>query len=342
MNVLRRLDRPAAHDIPVQPADFLAALAGPCAIRVPGRDRGRLRAVTTLLHGNEPSGFLAIHRWLREARRPAVETLLIVANVAAALVPPGIGQRMLPGCKDLNRCFLGPFDSPEGVLAGEILETLRAARPEAVIDIHNNTGHNPPYGVGVEPSPEALQLTGLFGDRFVWSHLKLGALMEAIADLPSATIEVGRSGDPTANEVAYAGLSRFLGDEPLFGDQAGRPVQVLVMPMRVRLQPGARLAISDAAQPGVDLTIHADLDRHNFEVVGPDTPIGWTRASDCPLELIDETGQDRAADYFRIADGQLRTRLSMIPIMITTDPAAAETDCLFYIVRQRGEEDQER
>jgi len=330
---LRTLLRPQPADLPERPADFLRALGGPCVIRVPGRDRSRARAVTTLLHGNEPSGLIAIHRWLRDGTEPAVDALLVVANVAAALAPPGFGHRALPGHEDLNRCFLGPFESEEGRLAREILTELRDAKPEAVIDVHNNTGHNPPYGVGVEPTPQALHLAALFGHRFVWSHLKLGALVEAITDLPSVTVEVGRSGDPGADEVAHAGLTRFLGTERLF-EREPTPVQVLVMPMRVRLQPGARLAIADEPHPEADLTIQADLDRHNFEVVAPETLIGWTRSSRFPLELIDEAGADRAGEYFALEDGRIRTRLPMIPIMITTDVATAASDCLFYIVRE--------
>jgi hypothetical protein len=331
---LRALGRPGADDLPEDAAAFLTALGGPCAIRIPGRDHTRVRAVTTLLHGNEPSGLRAIHRWLREERTPAVDALLVVASVEAALVPPGFAHRMLPGRPDLNRCFLGPFDTPEARLAAEILGVLRDARPEAVIDVHNNTGHNPPYGVGVEPTPEALRLTGLFGDRFVWSHLRLGALMEATTDIASVTVEVGRSGDPAADAVAYAGLERFLHQDELFGPHAAAAPRVLVMPMRARLRPGATLEIADSPVPGAHLTIRTDLDRHNFELVAARTTIGWSDWHELPLELVDETGADRAADFFQLSNGLLRTRQPMIPIMITTDAAAAAGDCLFYIVRE--------
>ena len=334
MGALRTRPRPAGRDIPADPSEFLASLGGPCVIHVPGRDPGRVRAVTTLLHGNEPSGFRALHQWLREDAVPAVDTWLVFASIEAALAPPGFAHRMLPGRPDLNRCFLGPFETAEGRLAEDILRTLRDAHPEAVLDIHNNTGHNPPYGVGVEPTREALWLTGLFGTRFVWSHLQLGALMEAITDIPSVTIEVGRSGDPAADAVAHAGLGRFLELEHLFEPDAVEDPQILVMPMRARLRPGTSLEISDAPVLGTHLTIQADLDRHNFEVVAADTAIGWSDGDALPLELIDETGRDRATDFFQLSGGQLRTRRPMIPIMITTDVAAAAGDCLFYVVRE--------
>ena len=336
--ILRSLARADLGTIPPDPGAFLAALAGPCAIAVPGRDGARTRVVTTLLHGNEPSGFVGAHRWLREGRTPAVDTLLIIANVEAALAEPGFHYRMLPGRTDLNRCFKGPFDTADGALAREILDTVASVSPEALIDVHNNTGHNPPYGVGVEPTRAALQLVALFGDRYVWSHLSLGALMEVLPDFPAVTVEVGRSGDPRADDVAHAGLTEFLGRDRLFDAPDTPDVRVLLMPMRVCLRPGARLAISDetGAEPGgdADLTIFQDLDRHNFETVASGTPVGFVRGDEWPLTLIDEEGQDRAREWFAIDAGVLRTKRSMIPIMITTDPVAATSDCLFYVVRE--------
>lgn len=334
MSRLRHVEVAGARDVAADAESFLRELAGPTALHVRGRDRSRCRVVTTLLHGNEPSGLRAIHGWLRRGAVPAVDTLLVVANVEAALHPPGFAWRMLPGRRDLNRCFLGPFDDADGLLARDLLDSVRDAKPEAVIDLHNNTGHNPPYGVGLEPREPVLQLVSLFADRFVWSHLRLGALMEALADVPSATIEVGRSGDPAADAVAASGLARFLEREAVLRAGAQPLVQVLVMPMRAELRPGVRVAVADAPDADADLTLEADLDRHNFERVDAGSAIGWVREGVWPLELRDEEGRDRAADYFCVEAGRLVTRRELVPIMITTDPAVAAADCLFYVVRE--------
>ncbi|MCP5056286.1 MAG: succinylglutamate desuccinylase [bacterium] len=341
--VLQKIDRPSADGFPAEAESFLRKLGGPTAIHVKGKDRTRSRIVTTLLHGNEPSGTRAIHAWLRNGHQPAVDTVLIVANVEAALAGPGFAHRTLPGRRDLNRCFLGPWDDAEGHLAREILELTYEKKPEALIDLHNNTGHNPPYGVGVEPSPEALQLVTPFGNRFVWSHLTLGALMEAVRDIPSATIEVGRTGDPAADAVALRGLTRFLEDDRVIEPGLRPDVQVLTTPMRVCIRPGASLAVVDAdrgKQESADLTILADLDRHNFESVEVGTKLGYVRGEAWPLELLDEDGRDRASFYFSLQDGVLRTRRPIIPIMITTDPGIATSDCLFYVVRELSSPDE--
>ena len=329
--LLRHLSREEV-ELPDDPDDFLRALGGPAAIRVPGRDRSRSRAVTTLLHGNEPSGFRAVHGWLRSGAEPAVDAVIVVANVAAALAAPPL--RTLPGHRDLNRCFLGPWDDREGRLAHEILDLLSATDPEAVVDLHNNSGHNPAYGVGVDAGVAALQVVSLFADRFVLSHLQLGALMEALAGRPCATVEVGRAGDPAADGIARSGLGRFLERERILDPDWKPLVQVLQMPMRAELRGDLRLVVADTPHGDADLTLRADLDRHNFECVEKGALLGWCADERLPLRLVAEDGADRARDYFVLSAGELRAAQPFVPIMITTDPAIAAQDCLFYVVKE--------
>lgn len=328
--LVRELTSPDA--IPDNPLVFLESLRGATAWRVAGRDRNRSRVVTTLLHGNEPSGLLAVHSWLRAGIQPAVDTLCVVANVEAARLHPVFTNRSVPSRRDLNRCFLGPFDDVEGQLAHAILDLVADAQPEALIDLHNNTGHNPAYSVGLKPTPETLALTALFGSRFVWSHLQLGALIEAIAICPALTIEVGKSGEAEADRVAREGLGRFLEGESLFDLPTPPSVQVLTMPMRAQLEPGRRLVMAQKPDPSADLTMPDDLDRHNFETVAVGAHIGWVTGEGCPLRLVDEAGHDRASEYFERQGDALVARRTFMPIMITVDAAIASSDCLFYVV----------
>ncbi|MEZ5100140.1 MAG: hypothetical protein R3C15_10160 [Thermoleophilia bacterium] len=144
---LRLLDAPDPGSVPADEAGLLRLLGGPAALRLPGVDRARCRVLVTLLHGNEPSGLRAVHAWLREGRTPATDVLVVLGGVDAALAPPCLTRRELPGGVDLNRCFGdAPAPGPAGELAHAILGLVRDARPEALVDVHNNTGHNPPTG----------------------------------------------------------------------------------------------------------------------------------------------------------------------------------------------------
>ena len=314
---------------------FLRSLGGPTAIALAGRDRTRRRAVVTLLHGNEPSGMRAVRACLTAEIVPATDVLIVIGNVAAGLEV----QRSCSGGRDLNRCFLPPYEGPDGSVAEQILEAIGERRCEAVIDLHNNTGHNPAYGVGIDDRPERIGLVAPFGRRFVVSDLVLGSLMEAIdPDLPAATVECGRAGDPGADEVARRGLQRFLRSDDVVGDARGRAgeIEILDRPARVCLRSEMGLAFAERRRPGAGLTMALDIDRHNFERVPAGELVGWLDPeSPWPLYTVDSRGRDFSQDLFARDGDELRTRVPLVPIMMTTDPAIARQDCLFYCVHPR-------
>lgn len=317
----------------VVPADadaFLAGLRAPTIVHVAGRDRSRARVVAGSLHGNEPSGLRAIHRVLADRIEPAVDTWFFLGAVEAAQAPPGFAHRMLPGRRDLNRCFRPPFDDRDGAIAQAALMRLRAVAPELVVDLHNNTGHNPAYAVGPSTDGAYLGLTALFARTFVHSRLSLGTFSEAFADLaPSVAIECGRAGDPAADATAHAGLLRLLRLEHPGALVVSEPLAILVDPMRVQLQPWASLAFATAPVADAQLTLVPDVDRHNFQTLAPGTALGWLQGP-WPLLAIDEHGRERAHELLLDDGGVLRTRTTIVPMMATTDVAAARGDCLFY------------
>ncbi|MEN8180949.1 MAG: succinylglutamate desuccinylase/aspartoacylase family protein [Myxococcota bacterium] len=335
---VRRVEGLDRGTLPDCVEEFLGLLGGPVWIRVAGRDPARTRVVATLVHGNEPSGVRAVLAWLRGGTVPPTNVVFFLGAVHAALHPPGFFHRMLPGARDLNRCFAGPFEGPEGEIAAEVLEQLRAEPPEALVDLHNNTGHSPPYGVGTGVSALQLGLASLFATRYVNTDLRLGAFAEVASEITTAvTIECGRAGDPAADAVARRGLERLLAAadlEPLA--RGDGPVALLQHPLRVSLRGGARVAYGAAPVPGFDLTLDLDVDRHNFERLEAGAALGWLpRGSSWPLEAHDAEGRDRSREFFGSDDGRLRTLRPVVPVMVTIEARIAELDCLFYPSRDR-------
>jgi hypothetical protein len=333
-------EAPRGGAVPATVEAFLRWLGGPTVLRVAGRDRSRARGLATLLHGNEPSGLRALRAWLASDAVPAVDLVCFVGAVEAALEPPGFAFRMLPGRRDLNRCFAPPFAGAEGEVAGDALRLLREAGCDALLDLHNNTGHNPAYGVACAADAACLNLTALFGERLIASDLVLGTLTEAAArDFPSVAIECGRAGDPAADATALAGLARYAALEAVEARRVLAPhMTVLEAPIRVTALPRVRLAFGEGPVAGADLTLAGDIDRHNFELLLPGVPVGWLGAPGrWPIAARGADGADVSRDFFAIRDGLLATRRAAVPIMMTTDPAVAASDCLFYLVRPREE-----
>ncbi len=338
-DALRLIEDARARPIPETPGEWLRELGGPTLLRVPGGDGTRCRAVSTLLHGNEPSGLRAAHAWLASGAEPAVDLWIFVGAVEAALLPPGFAHRMAPGSRDLNRAFRAPFEEAAGALASALLEQLEALRPEALVDLHNNTGENPPYGVGPHAGIAELNLVGHFATRYVHSDLRLGALIEATAErFPSVVVECGRAGDPAADRVARAGLERYAQRERLERERL-EPARMalLVEPVRVRIADGCKLVFAPVRVPEADLTIPPDVERHNFTTLRAGETFGWLGASGAwPIEAHAADGREVSHELFTERDDALAARRPVVPIMITSDPRVAAQDCLFYLVRPGG------
>ena len=335
---LPSLQEPEASRTPADLDRWLESLHDLTWIRLRGRDASRRRIVSTLLHGNEPSGLRALHRWLLLGREPATETWILIGAVRAARSHPGLTRRFLPEDGDLNRVWRPPYETERQKRVEALLMHLAASGAEALLDLHNNTGHNPAYGVGPSEDPRALDLVALFGRYFVHSPLQMGTLVEATAPyFPSVTIECGRSGDPAADRIAFRGLERFLALERL-DELTGLSALVCRLgdPVRVTLRPDAALRFEPEPCPHADLTLDPEIDRHNFQLLEPGTRLGWLRTDALPLCAHGADGRDRAPDLFQVSAGELRVARAWMPVMMTTDPTAATSDCLFYAVKPRG------
>jgi hypothetical protein len=334
-----------APDLSGSEQEALGRLGGATWWVVPGADRSRCRVVTTLLHGNEPSGFRAFRHWVAGGATPAVDVAICLCSVEAALGPPLFAHRALPGVRDANRCFAAPLDDDAGRRAGRLLELIERFRPEAVVDLHNNTGHSPAYGVGPRADTFHLGLTSLFADRFMHTDIQLGTLVEATEHIaPSIVIECGRAGDPLADATALAGLERFLLMDRL-EDASARAagVEVLQHPLRVVLAPWASLAFGDAPQGDVSVTIRRDVDRHNFSPMRAGETLGWiSRDEPWPFEALGAAGDDRSRDLLALEGREVRTRREIVPVMMTTSPDIAKSDCLFYALERAGDRPSDR
>lgn len=333
------LHNPAESDLAQAPEALLSRYGGPVCIKVDGEDGSRCRALVTLLHGNEPSGLHAVWHWLRGGERPAVNLLLVIASVTAALCEPAFSHRMLPRARDLNRCFRAPFDDEQGRLAQEILTLLELHAPEAVVDMHNTSGRGPDFAVVAFDDPRHDAIAALFTRRLVVCSLNLGALMERSSDTcPIVTVEVGGREDPGANMIALAGLQRFAQAVDVL-PQRDRASELdrLHAPLRLELRAGVTLTYADAPQRGHDVTLNPVIEHHNFGTVTVDMPLGWTEADPTQLfQARDAAGLCAVRQLVQVIDGVLYPAQPLILFMITTHTGIAESDCLFYAVSAHG------
>ena len=333
------IKNPLATDIGNNVEEFLRSLAGPTCFFLEGEDDTRTRALVTLLHGNEPSGAMALFRWLKSCERPAVNVVCIIASVAAALEPPLFSHRMLPRARDLNRCFRPPFDDAQGALAEEILEILHMHHPEAVSDMHNTSGSGPSFGVCTHMDRQHDALVSLFTQRLIVSNLGLGALMEISEhSYPTVTVEVGGRLDDDAHELAYEGMVRYFQARTVLAhEETDWGLELLRDPIRLELLDHVTLTYADEPSANYDITLKTDIEHHNFGGVSPDTLLGWASGPERSLfTALDVGGRCAVTRLVRIKDGELYPAQPLKLFMITNNAAIAYSDCLFYAVADDG------
>ena len=329
---------PAPGSLGADAVSFIEQLGGPTCLVIPGVDRGRSRMVVTLLHGNEPSGVMALYHWLSDEQRvvPAVDVYCVIMNVAAALTNPLFSHRQLPGLRDLNRCFCPPYNDAPGLLAKALIDLIDEVRPEALVDIHNTSGAGPSFGVAVYFDRRHDALVSYFTERLIITDLRLGALMElSEQQVPSVTIECGGSYDASSHHIAYEGLLRLLREDTLFTDSGAEwPIEVLHNPVRLELHDSLEIAYAEQRQLAADLSLRVDIEHLNFGAVEPSTLLGWmSPAAWQKITVVNSRGENLRDEYLRVEDGCLfpATRLKLF--MITSNPVIAKSDCLLYAVK---------
>jgi len=313
--------------------ELYTILPGPTLLHLPGA-RPEPLFVSTLLHGNETSGLVALQALLRKHRGRELPRALsvFIGNVAAARS----GLRRLDGQPDYNRVWPGGEDqrSPEAAIARDVLEAMRPLRPFASIDIHTTTGRNPHYSCSNQLDPRFLYLASLFSRIVVYSIRPDGVLTNAFAEIcPAITIECGPAGERAGAELALGLLERGLAlaelpDAPLPEKDIDlyHTVATVTVPEMVSFGFGVEHA---------DLSFREDLDLFNFREIPAGTPLARLRAG-APARLVvaNEWGQDVTSEFLVETDGELCTRRALTPSLITLDERIIRQDCLGYFMER--------
>jgi len=327
---------PRIEEIGVNFLTFLGLLDGPVHIHITGNNSNRCRAVSTLLHGNEPSGLVAIFNTIKQGVTPAVDMHYFILSVAAASKSPGFFYRMLPGHKDQNRCFAPPFDaSQQDQLALELLQKLVELNPECLIDIHNTSGSSPSFGVTTFMDSKHNALVSLFTHRIIVTDLSLGSLMEISESiLPAVTIECGGAADEESSVLATEGLIKYLTfDDVLTEGHSDLLLEHFENPVRLELKQGASIAYGDSHSVSHSVTLRADIENQNFGYVDSSYRLGFLSGELSELLSVkDSEGIERLDEFFRVKDGELFPAKTLKLFMVTTNPEIAKNDCLFYLV----------
>jgi hypothetical protein len=333
--MIKLVKNPPPDQIGENIESFLDILGGPTCIVMDGYDNSRTRVFVTLLHGNEPSGVMALFRWIKENRKPSVRIVCIIASVKTAIQPPLFHYRTLPGSRDLNRCFQSPFTDEQGKLAENILNIIHQYKPEAVIDMHNTSGAGPAFGVATHRDSNHEELAMLFSNKLVITHLKLGALMDISEHYyPTITIEAGGRLDQQAHDTAWRGMVKFFTEDNIINHNNTHTVETLIEPIRVEVVDGTSLVYAKTHNTEFDVTLKDNLDQLNFHFIDSNQQLGWVnRGGLNNFTIKDYKNKTQTDDWLRIENSKLYPAQNVRFFMITTNPVIGIDDCLFYGVK---------
>ncbi|WP_448565297.1 hypothetical protein [Thalassotalea ganghwensis] len=315
---------------------FLLSLSTMTVIDVTGKETNKWRVIATLLHGNEPSGLIALHRWLTNKDSfsiPQTNIRFIICSVEAASKFPLFSHRYLPDGLDINRCFNNDSNQGYFLRANIIKKLIREVSPELVIDMHNTSGSSPAFAVSPVITPEILALSAFFCKTIILSGIQLGALMEQNFGCPIVTIECGGAQDEQAHEAAFQGICQLLECEDIHRCHPKPILDIVYQPLRLKIKPNVDLwfVAHDEGETGVSLL--KNIEQFNFGNIYKDQMLGWLDDKGLAnLTLRNANNEDVINEFFTLRDNQLICRKDMKIFMATTKKEIATNDCLFYLV----------
>lgn len=308
-------------------------LGGPTLMHLSGR-RAEPLFVTVLAHGNESTGFYALQGLLKKYRDQEMPRALsvFIGNVAAA----SQGMRFLDGQSDYNRVWPGTEqqDAPEARMMQQVVDSMRARKAFASIDVHNNTGMNPHYGCINRIDNQFLHLASLFSRTVVYFIRPTGVQSMAMSGVcPAVTIECGKPDQDygMAHARDYMDACLHLAELPEH-PVASHDVDLFHTVATVKVPEAVSFGFGDES---ADLQLVGNIDHLNFRELPAGTGLGRVRAgADVWLDVTDDNKQSAYARYFSVEEGMLVTVRPLMPSMFTLDERIIRQDCLGYLMER--------
>lgn len=271
--------------------------------------------VSTLLHGNETSGWDAVRRFVSDY--PEASLILFIGNVLAAAQE----MRHLPNEVDFNRIWQ---QQPWHACLSELLETYQ---PWCGIDIHNNSGPNPHYSVVTDHNASTLALATLFSNKVIFTDHTLDILAHAVSfHCPALTIETGTVEDPTSEQRAYDFLECL------------NTIRHVPTSLQCDLESYATVGIVKVEHENGSLDnfprFDESLKRKSFETLPAGSPFINKLPSGWQVNVLDPAHDlDLTHDFLEFRDQSAFLKRDVVMSMFTHKPLLAIQDCVCYFLK---------
>lgn len=313
-------------------------LSGPTLIHLPGIETRPL-FISVLLHGNETTGWEAVKHYLQDYQntethsslKPLPRSLsLFIANVTAAREH----KRVLEGQLDYNRVW-NEHSSREGRMMNTILQQMKQRQVFSSLDIHNNTGKNPHYACINRKEHDFFQLAHLFSPTIVYFTKPDSVQSLAFSRLcPAVTIECGQPEQKHGVEHARNYIEKIMALKE-FNNQLLNAEDFDLYHTMAIIKVPKQFNISFNSTQSSDINFAADIDKLNFTALENGEQLAKIDPEqNIFLQAIDEQGHDVGKRYFNYDNGEITTKIPLMPSMLTTNEEIIRQDCLCYMMEK--------
>ncbi len=304
-----------------EPHTAFEIFEGPTLIHLRGESDTTV-FISTLLHGNEHTGYEALKSILQNQNRKK-SLLILIGNVEAAR----FGLRQLESQHDYNRVWSGG-DLPEQIWATQVLEKVKTFSPQYAIDIHNNSGRNPHYACINKLDSQFFALAEQFSPLTVFFSKPDSALSVAMKSIcPSLTIECGLSNSHPGLGATTNFLNNCINIKSFQAAQSRYEYYQVVA--RIFIDPKYSF---DFGNEDADISLNPEIDEFNFKELPTNTLLGRINKNGAELLVEDREHNHLESEFFDYSNQEIRTKKKMVPSMLTTNKTVIEQDCLGYIM----------
>ena len=294
--------------------------------------------ISILLHGNEYSGLQIMQEILKKYQTTDGYKLprsiwLFVGNVDAAQM----GVRLRDGQIDFNRAWPGTPEpnSDTAILIQEVMDRITQDELFASIDLHNNTGQNPPYGCISVVNEKNKYLSSFFNHIAMVFQSPKGVSTMAFDDIcPAITLECSTPGNEPARKRAFDLIDDLMHmdhfpTKPL----PAHDLQLVKNTATIKINANVTFCFEDDVNNSsdMDLTVVKNFDHHNFTLLEENEVFAYSKVAKALL-VTSADGQDITDEIIQNDNGKLSLKKALMPAMISMDKKIVLQDCLCYLL----------
>jgi len=295
--------------------------------------------ISILLHGNEYSGLQIMQEILKKYQTTDGYKLprsiwLFVGNVYASQM----GVRVRDGQTDFNRAWPGTTEPPSEIimLIQEVMDKITQEDLFAAIDLHNNTGLNPPYGCISVVNEKNKYLSSFFNHIAMVFQSPKGVSTMAFDNIcPAITLECSTPGNVPAIKRAFELIDDLMHMDH-FPEKAlpAHDLQLVKNSATVKINTDVTFCFEDDEYSdtlGYDLILVNSFDHHNFTMLKEGEIFAYSKVTK-PLLVTSPEGDDISDEVIQNINGKISLKKAFMPAMISMDKKIVLQDCLCYLL----------